>query len=280
MKKSLNDGTIDNSEVRISNSKLYHSSFLVKNSSLKLFACDLDNTLIHSYKHRVVGDICIEIYNGREQSFISSRAVDLLRQIIDKVLFIPITTRSIEQYNRIRWLSGTVPDFAVVSNGANLIFEGKLNDIWRRESLTYIQPYEDELQRQYLLLSKNDSFEICRIVDDSFLFIKCRNEIDSDRCAGDIQSHTNLLVRHSGQKIYLFPPLLNKGEALRKLQNKLSPVHTFCAGDSDIDIPMLKLAGTAYAPSSLSPKLESKCHQVFQSTEDILMDILRYVIPD
>lgn len=34
-----------------------------------LLACDLDNTLIYSYKHRVPGDSCVEWLDGQEQSF-------------------------------------------------------------------------------------------------------------------------------------------------------------------------------------------------------------------
>ena len=34
-----------------------------------LFTCDLDNTLLHSYKHRQDGDVCIEILKEKEQGF-------------------------------------------------------------------------------------------------------------------------------------------------------------------------------------------------------------------
>ena len=252
----------------------------IDNSALNLFACDLDNTLIHSYKYRTASDICVEIYNGREQSFISIRAVDLLRQIIGEMTFIPVTTRSIDQYNRINWPTGTAPKYAVVSNGANLLIESERDIDWWNEFHACIQPYEDEIQHQYFLLSADDKFTICRIVDDSFIFMKCRDEIAIEECADELQSYTNLVVRYSGRKIYLFPPELNKGEALCRLQNKLSPTHTFCAGDSFIDVPMLNLADIAYAPSSLTSKLENKCHRMFQSTEDILIDLLDYVIPN
>ena len=35
-----------------------------------IFATDLDNTLIHSYKSKRDGDICIEKYQGKEFSYI------------------------------------------------------------------------------------------------------------------------------------------------------------------------------------------------------------------
>ena len=68
-----------------------------------LFACDLDGTLIHSYKKFRDGDICVEIYEGREQSFISARAFELLKKISAQVIFVPVTKRSFAQYQRIFW---------------------------------------------------------------------------------------------------------------------------------------------------------------------------------
>ena len=212
-----------------------------------LFACDLDNTLIHSYKHKTDDDICIEIYNGREQSFISSRATELLKEVVKKVLFIPVTTRSIEQYQRIQWLEGTKPEFAVTSNGANLIHNDDIDKNWRHDISYYIEPYKNELQEQQKKLSKNLDFTICRIVDDSFLFLKCADAVDTENTSIELQSQTNLTVQYSGRKIYFFPPKINKGEALLRLKKLFNPDKIFCAGDSVIDIPMLNLADVAYS---------------------------------
>ena len=208
-----------------------------------LFACDLDNTLIHSYKKRRADEnICVEIYEGREQSFISPRALDLLKKISEKVLFIPVTTRSIAQYKRIFWTEDFSPRFAVVANGAYFL-DGDNQENFLREA---VAPYEDELKNQLAAADKN-IFSIARIVDESFLFLKCRDDFDAE----NLSFETNLTVQHFGKKIYLFPPSLNKGEALKQLIKKFSPYKVFCAGDSDIDLPMLELADVAFAPKNL-----------------------------
>lgn len=230
-----------------------------------LFACDLDNTLIHSYKHKADGDICIEIYNGREQSFISSRAVELLKEITKKILFVPVTTRSIEQYNRIEWLEGTKPKFAVVSNGANLLENGEINSKWRQDFYKFIQPYENELQRQLEKFLQDKNFTVCRIVDESFLFLKCSDDAEIISVAEKIQADTDLIVEYSGRKIYLFPPKLNKGEAILKLKENFEPEKTFAAGDSNIDVPMLNFADVAFANSKL--KLSHKNIFEFHSSD-------------
>ena len=243
-----------------------------------LFACDLDNTLIHSYKHRHGDDICIEHYNGREQSFISSHAVELLKEINKKVVFIPVTTRFIEQYTRIKWLEGTNPIHAVVSNGANLIIKNSIDIDWQLEYYNkYIQSYRDELQYQCEILSNDKNFDICRIVDDSFLFLKCSDEINVEEISRELQYNTNLTVQYFGRKIYLFPQKLNKGEALRQLIKKFSPTCIFCAGDSPIDVPMLDIADISYVKSPLISKLNHSRYIEFNSAEDILKNIINQI---
>lgn len=208
-----------------------------------LFACDLDNTLIHSHKKRRENDICVEIYDGREQSFISSKSLDLLKKISEKILFVPVTTRSILQYRRIFWAEDFKPRFAVVSNGGYFL-DGDNQEDFLRE---IVAPYVDELNFQREKYSDDENFNICRIVDENFLFLRCRDDIDAEK----IKFETKLTVQHTGKKIYLFPPRLTKGEALKLLIKKFSPEKIIAAGDSDIDLPMLELADVAFAPKNL-----------------------------
>ena len=222
-----------------------------------LFACDLDNTLIHSHKHRADGDICIEIYNDKEQSFISSRAVELLTEINSKILFVPVTTRSIEQYKRIQWIEGIQPKFAVTSNGANLIHGGEIDLNWRQDFYKFIQPYKNELLTLQEKLSQDKNFSICRIVDESFLFLKFTDDADKNKILSELQAATNLVVQNTGAKIYMFPPNLTKGAALFKLKEIFNPEKTLAAGDSFIDIPMLKIADVAFAHSDLKLQHEN-----------------------
>ncbi|MBR2733712.1 MAG: HAD family phosphatase [Selenomonadaceae bacterium] len=209
----------------------------------KIFACDLDNTLIHSHKRRRNGDICVEHYDGREQSFITPTALQLLKQLAAQVPFVPITTRSIEQYRRIFWANNFRPRYAVVANGA-YILDGDRQENFLRDA---VLPYADELETLREKFSTDERFNICRIVDGSFLFLRCRDELDADEIFFD----TSLMAQHTGKKIYLFPPALNKGNALRRLAEKFSATKIFAAGDSSIDLPMLELADVAFAPKSL-----------------------------
>mgnify|MGYP002626832092 CR=1 FL=1 len=81
--------------------------------------------------------------------------------------------------------------------------------------------------------------------------MKCFDDVDVESISTELQAQTNLTVQYSGQKIYLFPPKLNKGEALLQLKKLFNPDKVFCAGDSVIDVPMLNLADVAYSPSKI-----------------------------
>ena len=207
-----------------------------------LFACDLDNTLIHSHKKFRDGDICVEHYDGREQSFISPRALALLKEVAAQILFVPVTTRSIAQYRRIFWAGDFRPRYAVVANGAYLL-DGERQENFLRD---VVAPHVDELQNLREKFSTDERFNICRIVDESFLFLRCRDDVD----AATIFFDTRLTAQHTGKKIYLFPPALNKGNALKKLAKKFAAEKIFAAGDSEIDLPMLELADVAFYPFS------------------------------
>lgn len=67
-----------------------------------ILCVDMDNTIIYSYKHDI-GEkkLNVELYNGREISFISERTYSLLKEVNDKMLIVPTSTRTEEQYRRI-----------------------------------------------------------------------------------------------------------------------------------------------------------------------------------
>ncbi len=235
-----------------------------------LFACDLDNTLIHSYKHKTDDDICIEIYNGREQSFISRRTAELLSGVVKKILFVPVTTRSVEQYQRIHWTEKIKPEFAVVSNGANFLRAGVVDKNWRRDSSEFIQPYLNELREREKIFSRDLNLTVCRIVDESFLFLKCSDEVRTHELAEKIQKQTGLNVNYSGQKIYLFPPKLNKGAALMRLKKIFTPQKIFAAGDSATDLPMLDVADFAYLQKNFP---DNGRYKKFSGIESVMEEI-------
>lgn len=215
-----------------------------------LFACDLDNTLLYSYKYRKVGDLCVEMLHGKEHGFMTPHTIELLKDIKNLVDFVPVTTRSIEQYGRIIWPTDCTPKYAIVANGAVLLKDGKIERAWREASEYMIAPYKDELLALMLEFTDPRKFLRCRIVDDAYMFVYCYNNISPMDCVCTYGHRSRLKVVCSGKKVYFFPPAINKGSAIKRLKAILRPITTIVAGDSTIDIPMLNKADLAIIPAS------------------------------
>ena len=77
-----------------------------------LIFSDLDGTLIFSASRKQPGDIVCEYKDNREISCITKRQAELLPGLE----IIPVTTRSIEQYRRIRFPEGFSPEYALTDS--------------------------------------------------------------------------------------------------------------------------------------------------------------------
>lgn len=225
-----------------------------------LFTCDVDNTLIHSYKHKQDGDVCVEILKEKEQGFTTPKTLELLKLAagIEKLNIVPLTTRSIEQYERIKFGDGA-PKQALVTNGTLLIngITMRVDEEWWMESLAVVTPVKKELDRLYALLTPmTDSFIRVRIVDEMYLFVYCSEKVDPAVMATMLSMQTTLKVEYSGKKIYFFPEVANKGVAAERMIKKLGADYLIAAGDSSIDLPMLRIADLAIIPQGLAKYAE------------------------
>ncbi len=210
---------------------------------------DLDNTIIYSYKHEI-GPYKrnVELYQGREISFVTERTYELLKQVRKKMLVVPTSTRSIEQYRRIDLGVGAF-SFALVCNGGVLLADGKKDEAWYQASLELIGQSEAELQKSLCLLEEDTrrEFEL-RFIEQLFVFTKCR---EPQHVVEDLREalNTELVdVFHNGEKVYVVPRDLNKGKAVRRFREYIHADFVVAAGDSEFDIPMLQEADVGLAP--------------------------------
>lgn len=187
------------------------------------FHSDLDNTLIFSYRHDI-GDAkrCVEVYQGREVSFITEKTYRMLRNLTDRVLLVPTTTRTIEQYRRIDLGLGE-PQYALVCNGGVLLVNGREEETWYRESMELIEECREELQRAELILTKDAdrSFEV-RNIRNLFLFTKSKKpELSAEKLRKALDME-KIDVFTNGVKVYAVPKKLNKGEAVSRFRKRVS----------------------------------------------------------
>jgi len=216
-----------------------------------LVACDLDNTILFSIKKSRNEDICIEKIKDKDQGFVTPYVYDNILKLND-VIFVPITTRSTEQYRRINWPNGFNPHMAITTNGA-ILLKDNINDLSWHNSINTIDL--NVLNDLYEKLKDDEDFIRCRIVDESYLFVYCKNDDICDEKLNMIKSMTELNVVISGKKIYIFPDYVDKKSAVLKLKEIIKPDLLICAGDSDIDVGMLKEADLAIVPNEYMANL-------------------------
>lgn len=217
-----------------------------------VFFSDLDNTLIYSYQHEI-GEAkrCVEIYQGREISFMTEKTYEYFCQAKEKFLIVPVTTRTIEQYKRIELGFGAFP-YALVCNGGILLKEGREEESWHKDSLAMILESETELLKgeELLLQDPDRCFEV-RNVRKLFLFTKSSHPARTMAYIQGSMDTRTVDVLSNGAKVYIIPKRLNKGEALRRFKEKMNLKMAAAAGDSIFDISMLQQADLAIAPKEL-----------------------------
>lgn len=245
-----------------------------------IFNSDLDNTLIYSYKHDIGENKgCVEIYQGREISFMTERSLKLLKTVNDKVLLVPTTTRTEEQYGRINLGIG-VHKYALACNGGVLLVNGQSDEEWYKESLEMITESRTELIRaeKYLKEDEYRSFEL-RNIRDLFLFTKSSEpEISAQRLREKLDMSV-IDIFTNGVKVYAVPKKLSKGNAVKRLKKRLGAEKIVAAGDSEFDISMLNAADYAIAPEALVKTGEINNSVVYVKEGSIFSEkVLEYVL--
>ncbi len=235
-------------------------------AKMVVFHTDLDNTLIYSYKHDIGKDkCCVEIYQGREISFVTQKTFRLLHKLSEmqqEIMIVPTTTRTTEQYERIDLGVGSFK-YALVCNGGVLLTEGVVDgtvvrredEDWYRNSLELIGNSVGELHRALEILDsdRRRSFEL-RFIRDLFVFTKCE---EPEVVVADLKKVLNtriIDIFNNGTKVYVVPRALNKGKAVDRFRKYIRTDHVIAAGDSEFDISMLETADLGFAPRELAQR--------------------------
>lgn len=220
---------------------------------MTILTTDLDNTLIYSYKHDIGRyKRCVEVYQGREVSFITTDTYRLLQQVQKRMMIVPVTTRTIEQYERIDFGIVKKP-YALVCNGGILLKDGKEDDAWYQESLSMISESSREIQKAVQLLreDQNICFEI-RYIRELFVFTKSNEPEVTAAHLRECLDSSKAEVFTNGIKVYAVPKGLDKGTAVRRFKKYIGADTIIAAGDSTFDIPMLETADYAVCPAELT----------------------------
>ncbi|WP_335869875.1 HAD family hydrolase [Bacillus sp. 2205SS5-2] len=226
---------------------------------MKIFGSDLDRTLIYSRKILAEFPTTAEIHpvemnKGETISYISAKAKELLFQLQKEMLFVPVTTRTTAQYNRISLFQNEInPEYAITCNGAHILHRGEPLQEWevyiqnQLKSVSSIEEIEQKLNQykpaQWLLeIRKAESLFLYCMIDrekmESIEFQYLKSWAIGQGWEMSLQ----------GRKLYFVPKVIQKWEAFQFLSDKLELTERYTAGDSLLDYELIKNSKFGLAP--------------------------------
>ncbi|UOY87774.1 HAD family hydrolase [Bacillus glycinifermentans] len=252
---------------------------------MKAFASDLDRTLIYSKKMieaygASAGYELIETLGGKEISYISAATAANLRRIDQDMYFIPVTTRTTEQYERITFFQkDVIPEYAITTNGACILKNGRPIREWsnfiesRLQSCTPIEDICEEIAK--LPLSR--SAERIRTAHHYFVYLILSKEGISGIDAAYAKAwaaEKGWQASLQGRKLYFIPEPLNKWTAVDYLKRELNIDKVYAAGDSLLDFELIAQADCGVSPAHGEvlhhhPDLHATAHWGMKAADEI-----------
>lgn len=226
-----------------------------------LVACDLDRTLIYSKSalwlpgldKDAPAMVVAEVYDGAPLSYMTRTAQELLCALKDAATFVPATTRTQAQYERVQ-IPGPTPEYAITSNGGVLLHYGVPDAAWNAQlsalmtagcaPLESIEAFlsRPEFSAWILRLRRAEDLFAYAIVDREAMPAGFLNDL-AELCA-----RGGWTVSVQGRKLYCVPAPINKADALAEVARRTGAETVIAAGDSLLDQGMLEQADVAFRP--------------------------------
>lgn len=229
---------------------------------------DLDSTLIYSHRTDFSTEkVPVEYLHGKEQSYMTQRTYDFLRDL--SIDLVPVTTRSIEQYNRLfvfeREISAT---HALVCNGAILLHRGEVDKKWLDETKRIAQKGICELE----VIQKELSGYNVKNVEGVMLYFKAENPETEAMYFRQRYAEENVYIGFDKRKVYIIPSEINKGSAICRYCERFGISETIASGDSEFDVPMLNVANISMCPERLLSRVKAKTKVCSLGEDSIISD--------
>ncbi|MFE2940409.1 HAD family hydrolase [Streptomyces sp. NPDC059255] len=260
-----------------------------------MVASDLDRTLIYSAAalQLPMPDaeaprlLCVEVYESRPLSYLTETAAALLDRLARTTVFVPTTTRTREQYGRIR-LPGPAPEFAICANGGHLLVDGVSDPGWQAQVAARLAAECAPLAevRAHLSATADPAWLLKeRVAEDLFAYLVVDRALLPDgwvKELADWAGERGWTVSLQGRKIYAVPRPLTKSAAMREVARRTGAGLTLAAGDSLLDADLLLAADRAFRPGHgeladerwRAPHVDALSHTGVAAGEEILRRLL------
>jgi len=265
-----------------------------------LFASDLDRTLIYSKNSRGLevseqDFAAVEWVDEKPTAFMTQKGLQLFQHIASTITFLPVTTRTADQYNRITGLFNAAdkPKYAIVSNGAVILEDGKPLTEWsdkviaqmqqNRTSIEHVLPQLDAYTKNKFVLKvmQAESWFVYLIIDEQAFSVEEFEKLSQ------IFYQQGFTLSHQGRKVYIMPTCINKSTALQFIKERIDANTVIAAGDSMLDFDMVLNATHGFIPShgeaihkgrSLPPHVSITDHAGVLAGEEILKKVSDYLL--
>ena len=215
-----------------------------------IFATDLDRTMI--YSGSALGTpasnyTCIETKENTVISYIDNNTLNRIKELLNakEYLVVPTTTRSIEQFNRVKYFRDF--EWAITTNGGTILHFGEVFEPWKNITDNIIEKYD--LDYAYMLLKSFDEIEKePRIVDNRFVYSVSNDTELTENKLNNLLNDTDWNFTIQGRKVYIIPKEITKSNAIKFIQEITSEDFIVAAGDGKLDIDMLEYANRAITP--------------------------------
>jgi hydroxymethylpyrimidine pyrophosphatase-like HAD family hydrolase len=226
---------------------------------MMMFASDLDRTLIYSkraltdFNQSTRSDLmAVERKNGEDVAFMTNRAFELLQELATKLLIVPVTTRTYEQYNRVFFFSQEISSkYAVTSNGANIVYKGKPLLEWNEQVQKQLQNdclNIEKMMDRILTFNVNGTL---KVAEGLFFYFILENILHAETInhLRKLAEDNGWRISIQGRKLYFMPNPVSKGNAVQFIKEREGIQTVFGAGDSILDHDFLKHCQYSYVPS-------------------------------
>ncbi|GAA0694578.1 hypothetical protein GCM10010193_56530 [Kitasatospora atroaurantiaca] len=230
-----------------------------------LVASDLDRTLIYSNRALAldVPDrlaprlLSVEVHDGKALSFMTEQAAELLVELVESAVFVPATTRTRSQYERVNLpgpTAGWIPRYAICANGGQLLVDGVPDRDWQaevRSRLTAGSVPLDEVVEHLAITADPEWTHKRRVADSLFAYLVVER---AELPEGWIEELTGWCAERGwtvslqGRKVYAVPAPLSKSAALAEVERRTGAATVFSAGDSLLDAELLLAADHGWRP--------------------------------
>jgi hypothetical protein len=226
-----------------------------------LVASDLDRTLIYSAAAlELTGPdaeaprlLCVECYQARPLSYLTETAAGLLAELTERAVFVPVTTRTEEQYRRVR-LPGRPSRYAICANGGKILVAGVSDAGWerrvRRAVAAGCAPLA-EVRRRLRDTADPAWLRKERTAEELFCYLVVERDAFPAAWAkelADWAAPRGWTVSVQGRKVYAVPAPLTKGAAVAEVARRTGARVTLAAGDSLLDADLLLAADSGWYP--------------------------------